>query len=57
MKQVIQNFETGNLYVDEVPNPSISENMALVENWFSLIIAGIENITVNVGKANLISRV
>ncbi|MBK5213982.1 MAG: bi-domain-containing oxidoreductase [Flavobacteriaceae bacterium] len=56
MKQVIQNFKTGELYVDEVPNPSISENMVLVENKFSLISAGTERGTVKVGKASLIGK-
>ncbi len=56
MKQVIQNFKTGKLYVDEVPNPSISENMVLVENKFSLISAGTERGTVKVGKASLIGK-
>ena len=56
MKQVIQNFKTGQLYVDEVPNPSISENMVLVENKFSLISAGTERGTVKVGKASLIGK-
>ncbi len=56
MKQVIQNFKTGALYVDEVPNPSISENMVLVENKFSLISAGTERGTVKVGKASLLGK-
>lgn len=56
MKQVIQNFKSGDLYVDEVPNPSISENMVLVENKFSLISAGTERGTVKVGKANFIGK-
>ena len=56
MKQVIQNFKTGELYIDEVPNPSISENMVLVENKFSLISAGTERGTVKVGKASLIGK-
>ncbi|WP_034042342.1 bi-domain-containing oxidoreductase [Wocania ichthyoenteri] len=56
MKQVIQNFKTGELYVDEVPKPSISNNMVLVENKFSLISAGTERGTVKVGKANLLGK-
>jgi len=56
MKQVIQNFKTGELYIDEVPKPSISENMVLVENKFSLISAGTERGTVKVGKASLIGK-
>ncbi len=56
MKQVIQNFKTGELYVDEVPNPSITSGMVLVENKFSLISAGTERGTVKVGKASLIGK-
>ena len=54
MKQVIQNFKTGKLYVDEVPPPALSKGMVLVENRFSLISAGTERSTVKVGKASLI---
>lgn len=56
MKQVIQNFKTGELYVDQVPLPSISKGMVLVENKFSLISAGTERSTVKVGKASLIGK-
>lgn len=56
MKQVIQNFKTGELYVDEVPIPSLTERMVLVENKFSLISAGTERGTVKVGKASLLGK-
>lgn len=56
MKQVIQNFKTGDLYVDDVPSPSISHGMVLVENKFSLISTGTERGTVKVGKASLIGK-
>ncbi|MEO9512904.1 MAG: bi-domain-containing oxidoreductase [Flavobacteriaceae bacterium] len=56
MKQVIQNFKSGELFVDEVPVPSISKGMVLVENKYSLISAGTERSTVSVGKANLIGK-
>ncbi|MCU7550847.1 bi-domain-containing oxidoreductase [Chitinophagaceae bacterium LB-8] len=56
MKQVIQNFKTGKLYVDEVPLPSISKGMVLVENKFSLISAGTERSTVKVAKASLLGK-
>jgi len=56
MKQVIQNFKTGELYVDDVPKPSLSKGMVLVENKFSLISAGTERGTVKVGKASLIGK-
>lgn len=56
MKQVIQNFKSGELYVDEVPVPSISSGMVLVENEFSLISAGTERGTVKVAQANLLGK-
>lgn len=56
MKQLIQNFKTGKLYVDEVPMPSLSEGMVLVENKFSLISAGTERSTVQVAQANLLGK-
>lgn len=56
MKQLIQNFKTGQLYVDEMPMPSISEGMVLVENKFSLISLGTERSTVKVAQSNLFSK-
>ncbi len=56
MKQLIQNFKTGKLYIDDVPLPSISEGMVLVENKFSLISAGTEKSTVKVGQASLLGK-
>jgi predicted dehydrogenase/threonine dehydrogenase-like Zn-dependent dehydrogenase len=56
MKQVIQNFKTGELYVDEVPLPALSRGMVLVENKFSLISAGTERSTVKTAKASLIGK-
>ncbi len=56
MRQLIQNFKTGKLYVDDVPLPSISKGMVLVENKFSLISAGTEKSTVKVGQASLIGK-
>ncbi len=56
MKQLIQNFKTGELYVDEVPLPSLTEGMVLVENKFSLISAGTERGTVKVAQASLLGK-
>ena len=56
MKQVIQNFKTGELYVDEVPLPALAGGMVLVENRFSLISAGTERSTVKTAKANLLGK-
>lgn len=56
MKQLIQNFKTGALYIDEVPLPSLSNGFVLVENRFSLISAGTERSTVKVAKASLLGK-
>lgn len=56
MKQLIQNFKTGQLYVDEVPMPSISSGMILVENDYSLISSGTEKSTVKVAQASLLGK-
>jgi polar amino acid transport system substrate-binding protein len=56
MKQLIQNFKTGLLYVDDVPLPNLQEGMVLIENKFSLISAGTERSTVKVAQANLINK-
>ncbi|MBC8110291.1 MAG: zinc-binding alcohol dehydrogenase, partial [Verrucomicrobia bacterium] len=56
MKQVIQNFKTGKLYVDEVPMPHFSEGMVLVETKFSLISAGTERSTVKTAQSSLLGK-
>jgi predicted dehydrogenase/threonine dehydrogenase-like Zn-dependent dehydrogenase len=56
MKQLIQNFKTGELYVDEIPVPSISEGYVLVGNRFSLISAGTEKTTVSTAQASFIGK-
>lgn len=56
MKQLIQNFKSGNLYVDEVPLPALNDKMVLVENKFSLISVGTEKGTVSTAQASLIGK-
>jgi polar amino acid transport system substrate-binding protein len=56
MKQLIQNYKSGELYIDELPVPSISEGYVLVANHFSLISAGTEKNTVSTAKASLIGK-
>ncbi|HYW95689.1 MAG TPA: hypothetical protein VE870_08885, partial [Bacteroidales bacterium] len=56
MKQLIQNFKSGELFVDEVPFPSLSEGYILVANHYSLISAGTEKSTVSTGQASLIGK-
>ncbi|NNC93976.1 MAG: Gfo/Idh/MocA family oxidoreductase [Chitinophagales bacterium] len=56
MKQVIQNFKSGELYVDDVPVPSISEGMVLIDNRFSCVSAGTEKGTVSVAQSSLLGK-
>jgi polar amino acid transport system substrate-binding protein len=56
MKQLIQNFKTGELYVDELPVPSISEGYVLIANTYSLISAGTERTTVSTAQASLLGK-
>jgi predicted dehydrogenase/threonine dehydrogenase-like Zn-dependent dehydrogenase len=56
MKQLIQDFKSGELYVDDLDIPAIAKGMVLVENHFSLISAGTEKSTVDVAKASLLNK-
>ncbi len=56
MKQLIQNFKTGELYVDDLPVPALTKGMVLVANRFSLISAGTEKTTVSTAQASLIGK-
>ncbi len=56
MKQLIQNFKTGELYIDDLPIPSLSKGFVLVANQFSLISAGTEKTTVSTAQASLIGK-
>ncbi len=56
MKQVVQNFKTGQLSVEEVPAPTLIDGRVLVENRYSLISTGTEKSTVKVGKASILGK-
>jgi polar amino acid transport system substrate-binding protein len=56
MKQVIQNFKTGELSVAEVPPPALARGFVLVRNHFSLISAGTERSTVSTAQASLLAK-
>ena len=56
MKQVIQDFKSGELSVAEVPPPAIAKGFVLVRNHFSLISAGTERSTVSTAQASLLGK-
>jgi len=56
MKQIIQNYKTGELKVEEVPVPVVRQGMVLVKNAFSLISAGTERASIEVARKSLIEK-
>ncbi|MFQ3611864.1 MAG: bi-domain-containing oxidoreductase [Fimbriimonadales bacterium] len=56
MKQVLQNYRTGEVRVEEVPAPSVRSGAVLVANRFSLISAGTERMKIETGKMSLLGK-
>jgi polar amino acid transport system substrate-binding protein len=56
MKQVIQNFKTGELTVGDVPPPALRPGGVLVRTARSVISAGTERGTVSVGQSSLVGK-
>lgn len=56
MKQIVQNFRTGDLIVEELPPPALKPGGVLVHTAFSLISAGTERTTVATGQSSLIGK-
>ncbi len=56
MKQLVQDFKTGDIQVVEVPAPVAGPGLVLVRNSFSLVSAGTERQTVNLAQASLVGK-
>ncbi|MCG3203039.1 MAG: Inositol 2-dehydrogenase/D-chiro-inositol 3-dehydrogenase [Gammaproteobacteria bacterium] len=56
MRQLIQNYRTGKLEVNEVPSPRARAGGLVVANHFSLISAGTEKASANVARKNLVGK-
>ena len=56
MKQVVQNFRTGELKVEELPPPALRPGGVLVRTAFSLISAGTERTIVETAKNSLLGK-
>ncbi len=56
MKQILQNFKTGELAVHDVPEPILRPHGVLVRTHYSLISAGTEGGTVRLAKKNLMQK-
>lgn len=56
MKQVVQNYRTGALKVDDVPTPPLHHGGLLVANRVSLISSGTEKSTIAVAQKSLVGK-
>ncbi len=56
MKQVVQNMKSGEIKVEELPPPAMRSGGLLVKNHYSLISAGTEKTSVDMGKKNLLQK-
>lgn len=56
MKQVVQNFRTGELKVEELPPPALRPGGVLVRTAYSLISAGTERSIVETAQSSLIGK-
>lgn len=56
MLQVIQNYKSGELKVDDVPEPTLMSGGILVRNVFSLISSGTEKTTVETAQKSLVGK-
>jgi len=56
MKQVVQNFRTGELIVGDFPPPALKPGGVLVRTAYSLISAGTERSTVSTAQSSLLGK-
>ena len=56
MKQIIQDFKTGEIMVLDLPAARLEKGRVLVKNWYSVVSAGTERGTVSTAKKNLIGK-
>ncbi len=56
MKQLVQDFKTGDIKLVDVPPPVIAPGCVLVRNAYSLVSAGTEKATVAMAQASLVGK-
>ena len=56
MKQLLQNFRTGELRLEDVPAPALQPGGAVVRNHYSLISAGTERATLSFARQGLLGK-
>lgn len=56
MKQLLQNLDTGETFIEEMPEPNLKDNFVKIQNFNSVISPGTEKMLVQFGKANLLQK-
>jgi len=56
VKQLVQDFKTGDIKLVDVPPPALMPGFVLVRNAFSLVSTGTERATVNLAQQSLIGK-
>ena len=56
MKQIVQNFKTGETLLEEVPVPSLKAGHVLIKTTKSMVSLGTERMLVDFGNANLLQK-
>ncbi len=56
MKQIIQDLQSGNTILEEVPIPRVGSGKVLIKNHRSLVSLGTEKMLVSFGQANMIDK-
>ena len=56
MRQVLQNLQTGETQLVEVPAPAVSKGKVLIQSKTSLISTGTERMLVDFGKSSLLAK-
>jgi polar amino acid transport system substrate-binding protein len=56
MKQLVQDFKTGDIKLVDVPAPVVAPGCLLVSNAFSLVSAGTERATVSLAQQSLVGK-
>ena len=56
MKQILQSLQTGDVSIEDVPTPLVTDNNVLIATSRTIVSAGTERMLLNFGKANLVNK-
>ncbi len=56
MKQIVQYQKTGEIFIEELPEPQVRDGYVLVRNTFSLISSGTEKSSVKTAQASMVGK-